>query len=127
VIFKEGTTDRRRWVPIPIRLVLGMGFVVHGWAKWSRGPAAFAELLKQADVPLPTASAWLVTLLEIFGGFAHLMGAFVAIVRHPTDLFDAGRDVYGKHQVRALVLRRVSVASRSRAELACRRSMSLRS
>src|SRR5262249_24894794 len=42
-----------------------------GWAKWNRGPAAFAELLKQANVPLPLANAWLVTLLEIFGANHH--------------------------------------------------------
>src|SRR6516164_1403132 len=70
----------QRWAPIPIRIILGVGFMVHGWAKWSRGPAVFAELLKQAHVPLPLANAWLVTLLEIFGGLALLIGAFVAIV-----------------------------------------------
>src|SRR5215475_11567976 len=73
----------RRWVPIPIRMILGVGFMVHGWAKWSRGPAVFAELLKQAHVPLPLANAWLVTLLEIFGGLALLIGAFVAIISVP--------------------------------------------
>src|SRR6266481_9802961 len=73
----------RRWVPIPIRMILGVGFMVHGWAKWSRGPAAFAELLKQAHVPLPLANARLVTLLEIFGGLALLVGAFVTIVSVP--------------------------------------------
>ena len=78
------TVDRwRRWVPIPIRMILGVGFMVHGWAKWSRGPAAFAELLKQVNVPGPLANAWLVTLLEIFGGLALLMGAFVSIVSIP--------------------------------------------
>ena len=76
----------RGWVPIPIRMILGVGFMVHGWAKWSRGPAAFAELLKQVDVPLPLANAWLVTLLEIFGGLALLLGAFVAIVSIPLIL-----------------------------------------
>ena len=76
----------QRWVPVPIRMILGVGFMVHGWAKWSRGPAAFAELLRQAHVPLPLANAWLVTLLEIFGGLALLMGAFVAIVSVPLIL-----------------------------------------
>jgi len=76
----------RHWVPIPIRMVLGVGFMVHGWAKWSRGPAAFAELLRQAHVPLPLANAWLVTLLEIFGGLALLLGAFVTIVSVPLIL-----------------------------------------
>ena len=75
-----------QWVPIPIRMILGVGFMVHGWAKLSRGPAAFAELLKQAHVPLPLANAWLVTLLEIFGGLALLMGAFVTIVSVPLIL-----------------------------------------
>jgi putative oxidoreductase len=77
---------RVQWVPIPIRMILGVGFMVHGWAKWSRGPAAFAELLKQAHVPLPLANAWLVTLLEIFGGLALLMGAFVTIASVPLIL-----------------------------------------
>ena len=72
-----------RWVPIPIRMILGVGFMVHGWAKWNRGPAAFAELLKQARVPLPVVNAWLVTMLEIFGGLALLIGAFVALVSIP--------------------------------------------
>ena len=76
----------RRWVPIPIRMILGVGFMVHGWAKWSRGPAVFAELLRQVHVPLPLANAWLVTLLEIFGGLALLMGAFVAVVSVPLIL-----------------------------------------
>jgi len=67
-------------------MVLGAGFVAHGWAKWSRGPAAFAELLKQAHVPLPLANAWLVTLLEIFGGLALLVGAFVTILSVPLIL-----------------------------------------
>src|SRR5262245_22541473 len=73
----------RRWAPIPLRLILGVGFMVHGWAKWSRGPAVFAKLLRQAHVPFPLANAWLVTLLEIFGGLALLIGAFVALVSIP--------------------------------------------
>jgi putative oxidoreductase len=76
----------RRWVPVPVRMIIGVGFIVHGWAKWSRGPAAFAELLKQADVPLPLANAWLVTLLEILGGLAVLMGTFVVVVSVPLIL-----------------------------------------
>jgi len=76
----------RRWIPVPLRIILGVGFMVHGWAKLSRGPAAFAELLKQAHVPLSLANAWLVTLLEIFGGLALLLGAFVAIVSVPLIL-----------------------------------------
>jgi putative oxidoreductase len=64
-------------------MILGVGFMVHGWAKWNRGPEVFAELLKQAHVPLPLVNAWLVTVLEVFGGLALLMGAFVAVVSIP--------------------------------------------
>jgi putative oxidoreductase len=73
----------QQWAPVPIRIILGVGFLAHGFAKWSRGPAMFAELLKQAHVPLPLANAWLVTLLEIFGGLALLIGVFVAMVTVP--------------------------------------------
>jgi putative oxidoreductase len=75
-----------QWVSLPLRLVIGSGFMVHGWAKWSRGPAEFAELLKLVGVPWPLANAWLVTLLEIFRGLAVLMGAFVAVVSFPLIL-----------------------------------------
>jgi putative oxidoreductase len=57
--------------------------MIHGWAKWRRGPGTFAEVLQQAHVPLPLASAWLVTMLEILGGFALLTGAYVALVSIP--------------------------------------------
>jgi putative oxidoreductase len=76
----------RQWVPVPIRMIIGVGFMIHGWAKWSRGPAAFAELLRQVGVPLPLVNAWLVTLLEIFGGLAVLMGAFITIISIPLIL-----------------------------------------
>ena len=66
------------------------------------GRAVFAELLKQAHVPLPLASAWLVTLLEIFGGLALLMGAFVTIVSVPLILSMLGAMIYRKHQVTVL-------------------------
>ena len=37
-------------------------------------------------MPLPLINAWLVTLLEIFGGLALLTGAFIAIVSIPLIL-----------------------------------------
>jgi putative oxidoreductase len=73
----------RRWVPVPIRIILGVGFMAHGLAKWNRGPAAFAALLERVHVPFSLANAWLVILLEIFGGLALLLGAFVVIVSIP--------------------------------------------
>ena len=76
----------RRWAAAPIRMITGVGFMAHGWAKYTRGPASFAALLKQVGVPFPLANAWLVTLLELLGGFAVLVGAFVAVVSIPLIL-----------------------------------------
>jgi putative oxidoreductase len=71
---------------VPLRLVIGAGFMAHGWAKWSRGPASFGNLLHQIGVPLPALTAWAVTLLEVFGGLAILVGAFVVIASVPLIL-----------------------------------------
>lgn len=73
----------RRWALLPLRLIVGFGFLAHGIAKWSRGPEHFGQLLQQLGIPMPGATAWLVTLLEVFGGVALLVGAFVAIVSIP--------------------------------------------
>jgi putative oxidoreductase len=73
----------RSWALFPLRLIIGYGFMAHGLAKWNRGPANFGKLLQQIGAPLPVATAWMVTLLEIFGGLAILAGAFVAIVSIP--------------------------------------------
>ena len=68
---------------LPLRMVIGYGFLAHGLAKWNRGPANFGKLLLQIGVPLPTATAWVVTMLEIGGGLAVLAGVLVAIVSIP--------------------------------------------
>ena len=73
----------RSWTHLPIRLVIGFGFMAHGWAKLSRGPAGFARLLDQIGVPAPLFMAWTATLLEILGGAAILIGALVAYVSIP--------------------------------------------
>ena len=73
----------RQWAPLPLRLVIGYGFLAHGWAKLSRGPEGFAKLLGQIGAPLPEATAWVSTFIEILGGLAILAGAFVAAVSVP--------------------------------------------
>lgn len=72
-----------QWAPLPIRLTIGYGFMAHGWAKLSRGPAGFAKLLEQIGAPLPELTAWVATLLELLGGLAILAGAFVVVVSVP--------------------------------------------
>src|SRR5215467_6487661 len=73
----------RQWAPLPLRLIIGYGFMAHGWTKLSLGPAGFARLLEQIGAPMPEATAWVSTLIEILGGLAILAGAFVAAVSIP--------------------------------------------
>lgn len=71
---------------LPVRLIVGYGFLAHGIAKWNKGPDAFAAILYAAHVPAPHIMAWLTILTEIFGGIAILCGAFVAWVSLPATL-----------------------------------------
>jgi putative oxidoreductase len=71
------------WVPVPLRLIIGFGFMAHGWAKLSRGPSGFAKLLAQIGAPLPEATAWTSTFVELLGGLAVFVGAFVEVVSIP--------------------------------------------
>lgn len=73
----------RRGALLLLRLVVGYGFIAHGMAKWTRGPANFGRLLHVIGVPFPTPTAWVVTLLEVFGGLAIVVGALVVIVSVP--------------------------------------------
>ena len=72
-----------RWSPIPLRLIVGYGFMQHGFAKLSRGPDAFGAILQAMGVPNPHLMAWLTILTELLGGLAVLLGAFVALVSVP--------------------------------------------
>src|SRR5258706_16341489 len=71
------------WAPIPLRLIVGYGFMEHGFAKLSRGPEAFAAILHTMGVPAPHLMAWLTILTELIGGLAVLLGAFVPLVSLP--------------------------------------------
>jgi putative oxidoreductase len=72
-----------RWAPIPLRLIVGFGFMQHGFAKMSRGPDAFAVILRALGVPAPHFMAWVTILTELLGGLAVLAGAFVALASVP--------------------------------------------
>src|SRR5260221_2680067 len=71
------------WAAIPLRLIVGYGFMEHGFAKLSKGPENFAAILHTMGVPAPHLMAWLTILTELIGGLAVLLGAFVALVSLP--------------------------------------------
>jgi putative oxidoreductase len=71
------------WWAVPLRLVIGYGFIVHGYAKLSRGPSGFAAILQALDVPLPDLMARATILVELIGGVAVVLGAFVWVASIP--------------------------------------------
>ncbi len=77
---------RARFAPyaaIPLRLIVGYGFLAHGLAKWSKGPEVFAGILHAMGVPLPHVMAWVTIATEIVSGIVFLIGAFVPLVSIP--------------------------------------------
>jgi putative oxidoreductase len=72
-----------RWAPIPLRLIVGYGFMEHGFAKLARGTDAFPIILHAIGVPAPHLMGWLTILVEIFGGLAVLLGALVPLASIP--------------------------------------------
>jgi putative oxidoreductase len=72
-----------RWAPIPLRLIVGFGFMEHGFAKLAKGPDTFAAILHALSVPAPHFMAWATILTELLGGLAVILGAFVALASLP--------------------------------------------
>lgn len=73
----------QRCSPVPLRLIVGLGFMEHGYAKLLKGPSHFAAILHALSVPSPHLMAWLTILIELAGGLAILLGVFVSLVSLP--------------------------------------------
>ena len=71
------------WYAIPLRLIVGYGFMEHGFAKLARGPESFIDILGALGVPDPRLAAWATILVEIFGGLAVLVGLFIPLASVP--------------------------------------------
>jgi len=72
-----------RWAPIPLRLIVGVGFMIHAYLKLARGPDVFVTALQGLGVPAPGLMAWLTIAGELFGGVAVLAGLFIPLVAIP--------------------------------------------
>jgi putative oxidoreductase len=73
-----------RYATLPLRAIVGGGFIQHGWAKMIKGPDAFAAILASLHIPFPHLSAYLTISVELLGGAALLFGAFIAWASVPT-------------------------------------------
>ena len=73
----------RRWSAIPLRLIVGYGFLSHGLAKLAKGPDHFVAIVHAIGFPAPFFFAWATILVELIGGPAVLAGAFIPLASVP--------------------------------------------
>src|SRR6188474_678106 len=73
----------RRWSAVPLRLIVGYGFVAHGYAKVSNGPDHFVASLRTLGVPAPHLMAWMTIGFELLSGLAVLVGAYIPLMSVP--------------------------------------------
>jgi len=71
------------WYAIPLRLIVGYGFVEHGYAKLVRGPEHFAAILHAMAMPFPDLLSSATVAVEIIGGLMILAGALVPLASVP--------------------------------------------
>ena len=75
-----------RWAAtyaLPLRLIVGYGFMEHGYAKLARGADSFVSILHVLGTPAPALLAWATICVELFGGLAVLLGLFIPLASIP--------------------------------------------
>ena len=65
------------WYAVPLRLIVGFGFLEHGYAKLARGADGFIAILHAIGTPLADLLGWATIVVEIVGGLMILLGSFV--------------------------------------------------
>jgi putative oxidoreductase len=71
------------WYAVPLRLIVGLGFIEHGYAKLSRGADGFITILHAIGIPFADLLGWATIIVEIVGGLLILVGAFVPAATLP--------------------------------------------
>jgi putative oxidoreductase len=80
---RNGRFLLERWAALPLRLIVGYGFIAHGYAKIARGPVHFIDTLNALGVPWPELTGWTTILMEVVGGIAVLIGALIPLASVP--------------------------------------------
>jgi putative oxidoreductase len=76
-------TSWHKTYAIPLRLIVGLGFMQHGYAKILHGPDAFTSILHALQVPAPAVLGLATILVELVGGAAVLLGVFIPLASVP--------------------------------------------
>lgn len=71
------------WYAVPLRLIVGLGFIEHGYAKLARGADGFIAILHAIGVPFADILGWATIVVEILGGLMVLLGALVPVAAVP--------------------------------------------
>lgn len=71
------------WYAVPLRLIVGFGFVEHGYAKFARGADGFIAILHAIGTPFAQLLGWATIVVEIVGGVMILLGALVPLAAVP--------------------------------------------
>jgi putative oxidoreductase len=71
------------WFAIPLRLIVGYGFLEHGYVKLARGPDDFIGILQAMGMPFAVFLGWTTIVIEMVGGLLILIGAFVPVASLP--------------------------------------------
>lgn len=72
----------RCWASLPLRTVVGIGCIHHGWNNLVLADEryAFLWMLQAIGVTRPQPLLWLISIVSLVGGLALLVGAFVRLV-----------------------------------------------
>jgi putative oxidoreductase len=68
--------ENHSYAPVPLRLAMGVILSVAGYMKLV-GIAGTIAYFTKLDFPVPVITAWFITLLELIGGIALILGLFV--------------------------------------------------
>jgi len=68
--------ERHSYAPVPLRLAMGVILSVAGYMKLV-GIAGTIAYFTKLGFPVPVITAWFITLLELIGGIALIVGLFV--------------------------------------------------
>ena len=71
------------WYAVPLRLIVGFGFMQHGYAKLARGSDHFTAILHALGMPAAGLLASATIGVELLGGLAVLLGFFIPLASMP--------------------------------------------
>jgi putative oxidoreductase len=95
--FVADGTRFRDWAPLPIRIALGIGLMIHGGIKLfvPGGHENISYLAGQLGTPLPDLMGWVIGCVEFFGGLGIFLGALFPVSTGLNVLNVAGLLVLG--------------------------------